>query len=121
MSQERRTRSRVPAGGPCTIRDEKGEERAFELVDLSECGARLRCAGAIGAMTRIRVNMLLPADRVGQDEDARLETAGVVVWSHRMEDGQYDTGVFFPELEDRESDLLYAFVASAEAEGDGEA
>ena len=72
MSQERRTQTRVPAGGSCTIRDQEGDERAFELVDLSECGARLRCENAIGAMTRIQVNMVLPAERIGESADAVL-------------------------------------------------
>jgi hypothetical protein len=118
MSKERRTRTRVPAGGPCTIKDETGAERAFELIDLSECGARLRCETAIGAMTSIQVSMQLPAERIGQSEDGVLNTTGVVVWSHRSDDGTFDTGVFFPDLEDRTSDQLFAYVASADGDID---
>lgn len=46
MSKERRQHPRVPASGPgsCAIRDEQGRERPFEIMDLSECGARLRCS-----------------------------------------------------------------------------
>ena len=65
-------------------------------------------------MTRIHVALLLPGSRVGAAEDQSLETAGVIVWSHRVEDDIFDTGVFFPELSDDASALLHAYVASAE-------
>ena len=115
MSDERRKNPRVPAllTGPCTIRREDGSEAAFELQDLSECGARLSCEGAIGAMTRIHVAMRLPGDRIGRDEDTTVETVGVVVWSHKGEDGSFDTGVFFPELDEESAALLQAYVLSA--------
>ena len=114
MSDERRQAPRVAAQGACTIRDEGGTERPFELVDLSESGARLTCTVPIGAMTRIRVQMVLPAERVGRGSDVSFATVGVIVWSHRLADDQYDTGVFFPELEDRHAALLQAYVLSAD-------
>ncbi len=123
MTDERRTNQRVAAQGPCTIRDADGTERPFELIDLSESGARLRCSDPIGAMTRIHVAMNLPGPRIGQDADIQLETVGVIVWSHRTaapadapqgEDGAfYDTGVFFPELSEESAALLQAYVLSA--------
>ncbi len=113
MTEQRRKSPRVAAQGPCTIRDPDGTEHAFELVDLSECGARLRCEVPIGAMTRIHVSMVLPGERVGHDDDARLETVGVIVWSHRVEEGVNDIGVFFPELSEDGSALLQAYVLSA--------
>ncbi len=120
MSEERRKHPRVQAAGTGTIRDPQGEERVFELVDLSESGARLRCRAPIGAMTRIRVAMLLPGPRIGRDEDVRLDTVGVIVWSHRIDpappDGApgYDTGVFFPELDEDGAALLQVYVLSAD-------
>jgi hypothetical protein len=113
VSDERRQHPRVAAEGTCVIRDEQGVDRPFELVDLSECGARLKCSIPIGAMTRIRVQMQLPGDRVGRAEDARLATVGVIVWSHRIADGVYDTGVFFPELAEDQASLLQAYVLSS--------
>ena len=115
MSDERRKQSRVPvpAHGACTIRSAERAEAAFELTDLSESGARLKCEAAVGAMTRIHVSMSLPAERVGRDEDAAIETVGVVVWSHGLEGGGFDTGVFFPELDDESAVLLQAYVLSA--------
>lgn len=115
MSDERRKHPRVPAllQGPCTIRDGAGTETPFQLTDLSECGARLSCEVPIAAMSRIHVAMRLPGERVGRDEDTRIETVGVVVWSHRTEDGDYDTGVFFPELDEESAALLQAYVLSA--------
>ncbi len=113
MTEQRRKNQRVAAQGACTILDPDGGEHAFELIDLSECGARLRCEIPIGAMTRINVAMLLPADRVGRDADARLQTAGVIVWSHRVEEGVNDIGVFFPELDEEGASLLQAYVLSA--------
>ncbi len=113
MTDQRRKSPRVAAQGSCTIRDPEGGEHAFELVDLSECGARLRCEIPIGAMTRIHVSMILPADRIGRDEDVDLETAGVIVWSHRVEEGVNDIGVFFPELDEAAAGLLQAYVLSA--------
>ena len=115
MSDERRKHPRVPAllQGPCTIRDDSGAEAEFQLNDLSECGARLTCGMAVAAMTRIHVAMRLPGDRVGRDEDTLVETIGVVVWSHATGEGEYDTGVFFPELDDENAALLQAYVLSA--------
>ena len=113
MSDERRRDRRVPAQGPCTIVGGDGTERAFELVDLSESGARLTCEAAIDAMTRVQVVLVLPADRLGHTEDATLQTVGVVVWSHQTEDAVFDTGVFFPELDDDSASLLRNYVATA--------
>ena len=113
MSDERRSKRRVPAQGPCTIVGGDGSERAFELVDLSESGARLTCESAIDAMTRVQVVLVLPAERLGHTTDARLETVGVVVWSHQTEDSSYDTGVFFPELDEDAAGLLRSYVATA--------
>ena len=113
MTEQRRKTPRVATQGPCAIRDPDGTEHAFELVDLSVCGARLRCEVPSGAMTRIHVAMALPGERVGQEEDVRLETAGVIVWSHRLEENVHDIGVFFPELSDEGAALLQAYVLSA--------
>jgi hypothetical protein len=113
MTEDRRKHRRVPAPFPCVIRADDGEERPFELVDLSESGVRLKCAMALPAMTRIHVALKLPAGRIGRDEDERLETVGVIVWSHRIDDDVYDTGVFFPELDPTGVELLQAYVMSA--------
>ncbi len=113
MTDDRRKHRRVPAPFPCVIRTDDGAERPFELVDLSESGARLKCAFPIAAMTRIAVQIRLPAVRIGREEDAGLDTTGVIVWSHRVEDDVYDTGVFFPELSDENAALLQAYVMSA--------
>ncbi len=96
------------------MRNEDGGERRVELIDLSESGVRLTCDAALAALTRIQVTMMLPGDQVGRDEDAQLATAGVIVWSHRINSGTYDTGVFFSELSHDESELLKAYVASAD-------
>ena len=111
MGTERRRHPRVRAGIPFRLVSEKGAEEAFELVDLSESGARITCGHPIAAMTRIRVAMVLPGEMVGADDpEVRLDTNGVVVWSHRVEDGRYDTGVFFSDLADDQRDVLASFV-----------
>lgn len=113
MKDERRKHQRVPAQFPCVIRADDGSERPFELVDLSESGIRLKCGMPLPAMTRIHVVLQLPAGRIGREADERFETAGVIVWSHRVDDDVYDTGVFFPELEPTGAELLQAYVLSA--------
>lgn len=113
MTDERRKHPRVPAPFSCLIRAEDGKEQPFELVDLSESGIRMRCGRAITAMTRIHVVLQLPAGRIGRASDERLETTGVIVWSHRVQDEVYDTGVFFPELAPESAELLQAYVLSA--------
>ena len=113
MTDKRRKHQRVPAQGPGTLVGTDGAERSFELIDLSESGARLRCAAAIDAMTRVKVVLFLPGERLGHTEDARLETTGVVVWSHETDDASFDTGVFFPELDDDSASMLRSFVATA--------
>ncbi len=111
--RERRKHQRVAASLACTMRGEDGAESPFDLVDLPESGIRLRCAESVTAMTRIQVAVLLPAGRIGRDEDVRLDTQGVVVWSHQVQPGEFDTGVFFPELDDDQRGMLQAFVLSA--------
>ena len=63
-------------------------------------------------MTRIRVALVVPGQYVDADGDVRVDTTGVVVWSHPLEEGLYDTGVFFSELEEEERGMLHAFVSS---------
>ena len=92
---------------------DSGQEEPFDIVDLSESGVRIKCGTALAAMTRIRVALVLPGERVGRDEEARVDTMGVVVWSHRIDENRYDTGVFFPELNDESRGLLQAYVLSA--------
>jgi hypothetical protein len=91
----------------------EGREETFELLDLSESGARIEAPHAIHPMTRLSVRLLLPAHRVGAAEDVRLETTGVVVWSHRRaQSSGFDLGVFFADIDDRQRELLRAFVTS---------
>lgn len=115
MSEERRKNPRVPVllQGPCAIRGEDGTEAEFQLTDLSESGARFSCRMPVAAMSRIHVVMRLPGDRVGRSDDVEIETVGVVVWSHDTGDGEYDTGVFFPELGEENAALLQAYVQSS--------
>ena len=112
---ERRKHERVDvsasARGPFRLRAD-GADQPFELVDLSESGVRIRSQSALGPMTRIHVAMMLPGARVGAASDVRFETTGVVVWSHRQSPTSFDTGVFFPELDDRQRAFLRTFVAS---------
>jgi hypothetical protein len=112
---ERRRHARVdvkpPGNGPFRLRAD-GVDQAFELVDLSESGVRIRSQSALGPMARIHVAMMLPGARVGASSDVRFETTGVVVWSHRQSPSSFDTGVFFPELDDRQRAFLRTFVAS---------
>jgi hypothetical protein len=113
MTKERRKHRRVEASLSCRLVNAAGKEEGFDLLDLSESGARLQCASALAPMTRIRVVMVLPGERLKRQENVPLETEGVVVWSHRVEGGSYDTGVFFPVLDDDQRALLRAYVFSA--------
>ena len=113
MGNERRRHPRVPAALPFRLVGESGEEESFDLVDLSESGARIKCHHGINAMTRIRVALVLPGEQLGIEDDVRLDTTGVVVWSHPVADGVYDTGVFFAELEDEQRHLLQSYVSTA--------
>jgi hypothetical protein len=109
---ERRKHTRVPVGMPFRLMTE-GREETFQLLDLSESGARIEASRPLHPMTRLKVSLTLPANRVGAPEDARVETTGVVVWSHRRgADSIYDLGVFFAELDDSQRRLIRAFVAS---------
>ena len=112
MSDERRVHQRVAGNVPCVLRTSSGKDESFDLIDLSESGARIRCGQPLPAMTEIAVNLELPGGRVGEDGDVVLETRGVVVWSHPLGDGRFDTGVFFPELDDANRAMLRAYVLS---------
>lgn len=113
MGSERRKHPRVRAEIPFRLLDEAGQEENFDLVDLSEAGARITCGHPIPALTQIRVAMVLPGAAAGAAASVQLDTTGVVVWSHRVEDGRYDTGVFFSGLEDGQREVLQAFVDGA--------
>ena len=112
MGDERRKHPRYPVDLPFRLLDGAGSEESFDLQDLSESGARIRCGHSIPAMTRVQVALILPAKRVGADDDVRLDTEGVIVWSHKSDDGRYDTGVFFPELGGYQRRLLHTFIHS---------
>lgn len=138
MAVERRQHKRVSATFPCVLVGADHREEPFDLMDLSESGVRLRCHHAIAPMTQIRVALRLPGERVGQPADVKLETRGVVVWSHKQAAAKagaakagaaktsaakagkataesYDTGVFFPELSRDQRALLLAYVLTASA------
>jgi hypothetical protein len=113
---DRRRHSRVPTRIPFHLIAD-GRDEPFDLVDLSESGVRIQSPRALTPMTRIRVRMILPAKRMGAPADVTLDTDGVVVWSHpNGPPGRthgphtFDVGVFFSSLEDRERNLLRAFV-----------
>lgn len=109
---ERRSHKRVPGPFPCMLLGADKKEERFEIIDLSESGVRMRCARALAPMTEVRVALQLPGPRVGLKQDARVETRGVVVWSHKGAAG-YDTGVFFPEVSRDQRAMLLAYVLSA--------
>ena len=109
---ERRKAKRVPASIPFRLVS-NGKEVPFDLIDLSESGARIRCGHLVPAMTRIQVRILLPGERVGTKQALEFDTHGVIVWSHKESGAKtYDTGVFFSELDDRQRNLLRAFVGT---------
>ena len=113
MGNERRRHPRIKADLPFRLVSEEGEQEAFDLVDLSESGARIQCAHPITAMTRIRVALRFPAASLDRDDDIQLDTTGVVVWSHRIDEGKYDTGVFFADLAEDDRGVIQTFVATA--------
>ena len=113
MGNERRRHPRIAAELPFRFVNEEGELEPFELVDLSESGARIRCARQLTTMTRMVVGMVLPGRFVGSEEDVRLETPGVVVWSHDVGEGRFDTGVFFPDLTEDHRETLRSFVQAS--------
>ena len=109
---ERRRHTRVPATLPFHLVAD-GKDEPFDLVDLSESGVRISARRTLAPMTRIQVRMILPAKRVASDHDVALDLAGVVVWSHKEPKvPTFDVGVFFAELDDRQRNLLRAFVGS---------
>lgn len=116
---ERRRHPRVPARIPFHLLSE-GKDEPFDLMDLSESGVRIVAPRALAPMTRIQVRMMLPARRVASDRDITMELFGVVVWSHPLPGvkasapGRHDVGVFFSELDDRQRNLLRAYVGSHE-------
>ena len=54
MANERRRYPRVAAELPFRFVSERGEDEAFDLVDLSESGARIKCAHHLAAMTQVQ-------------------------------------------------------------------
>jgi hypothetical protein len=110
---ERRQHRRVAADYPLKIVNEAGREETFQLLDLSECGARIQCGHAVPPMTRIQVALYLPGKGLGLSRDVRVDTTGVIVWSHRLSDTSYDTGVYFPDLPEDQRGMLRALVQAA--------
>ena len=112
---ERREHERVQASVPCTLVGDDGTREGFDLIDLSESGVRIRCGRSLSPMTRLQVALVLPGERVDRKGEVKLETMGVVVWCHPIQGAQFDTGVFFPELEPETREMLKAYVTSAAA------
>jgi hypothetical protein len=112
---ERRVHERVEASVPCTLVGDDGTREGFDLIDLSESGVRIRCSRSLSPMTRIQVAMVLPGERVSREGQVKVQTMGVVVWCHPIQGAQFDTGVFFPELEPDTREMLKAYVHSAAA------
>lgn len=114
---ERRRHPRVPARIPFHLVTE-GKDEPFDLMDLSESGVRIVAPRALAPMTRIQVRMILPAGRVASERDMTMDLGGVVVWSHPLPGvkasapGRHDVGVFFADLDDRQRNLLRAYVGS---------
>jgi hypothetical protein len=120
---ERRRHLRVPARIPFHLLT-GGKDEPFDLVDLSESGVRIRSPRALAPMTRVDVRVILPAKRVGSKADVSLGTSGVVVWSHKLSAKElagavaaekatpFDVGVFFADLDDRQRNLLRAFIGT---------
>ncbi len=104
---ERRKHTRVPLREPGVLVAE-GVRNDFEMVDISESGVRLRSKLAIHAMTQLELELRLAAAQVGAKDDYVLKTTGIVVWSHKQAAPPlpYDTGVFFPHLDDRQREIL---------------
>lgn len=104
---ERRRHPRVPIREPGVLVSE-GVRNEFEMLDISESGVRLRSRHAIHAMTQLELELRLAAAQVGGTSDYVLKTTGIVVWSHKQAAAPlpYDTGVFFPNLDDRQREVL---------------
>lgn len=106
-SAERRKHARVPLREPGVLVSQ-GVRNEFEMVDISESGVRLRSQHAIHAMVQLQLELRLTAAQVGEKADYVLKTTGIVVWSHKQAAPPlpYDTGVFFPQLDDRQREVL---------------
>lgn len=113
MGSERRRHPRITADLPLRFVSGDGDQESFELVDLSESGARIKCGRRLGAMTRVSVGLRLPGRILEQTDDVSVDTMGVVVWSHPLEDGRFDTGVFFADLEGEQREVLRTFVQAS--------
>ena len=114
MATERRKVPRITATDlPFRFVNERGEPETFELMDLSESGARIQCQRRLAAMTKVQVGVVLPGHLMGGADDVHMTTTGVVVWCHEVAEGRYDTGVFFSELAEEHREILRSFVQAS--------
>ena len=110
---ERRQHPRVPVREPGVLVSH-GVRNEFEMVDISESGVRIRSQHAFQAMVELELELRLAAARVGGPDDFVLKTTGIGVWSHKQAAAPlpFDTGVFFPHLDERQREILRKLTVS---------
>lgn len=109
--QERRKGQRATAHIPLKIAQEDGDI-VTETLNVSHSGAYCRVSRSVELMTKLKIQILLPA-RKSQKRLKTIHCQGVVVRSiPAVEDGRYDIAIFFNEIAKRDAESISDYVNS---------
>lgn len=109
--QERRGSRRIATHVPLKIAQEDGDI-VTETLNISRCGAYCRVSKRVDLMTKLKIQILLPARKAHK----RLKTIhcqGVVVRvAPATQDGRFDLAIFFNEIAQRDAESISDYISS---------
>lgn len=110
--QERRKNPRTLAHIPLKLSQEDGD-MVTETVNVGRAGAYCRVNKRVDLMTKLKVQILLPARKAQKHLTKTIHCQGVVVRVEpAAESGRYNIAVFFNEIAKRDAEAISDYVAS---------
>ncbi|MBI5024943.1 MAG: PilZ domain-containing protein [Candidatus Omnitrophica bacterium] len=109
---ERRKGQRALAHIPVRIAQEDGDI-VTETLNISRSGAYCQVNDRVELMTKLKVQILLPAARKSQKRSKTIHCRGVVVRCEpSARNGRFDVAIFFNEIAQRDAESINDYVGS---------
>lgn len=112
-SFERRKHTRMKTNIAVKLcRDEWGDIVA-ETENISRAGALCRINRYIDPMTKLKIHILLPFKRNGNNKSKAICCEGIVVRSEpALKNGYYSIAIFFSEIAQRDAETIEEYVSA---------
>lgn len=109
---DRRRHPRAIAYVPLKISQETGDI-VTETVNISRSGAYCRVNQHVHLMTKLRIQILLPASKDDKSNTRTIQCQGVVVRVEpSTESGHFNIAIFFSEISKRDAEAISDYVNS---------